>query len=262
MLVNWYVICIIFFTTKDYWEFDISMIRKVKQKKLKFLLRDQKTMRRNYLATVLILGILMIVPGMANATLLHFGNATYNGSDYKLIYDDGQDLIWLDYTQDKDTWDNQMIWASGLNDPGVLVYDIFSGFSVAWTETDSWRLPSALNDDGSGPDWGTGVTQSDLGYLFYVEMGLVPGATAADLNAGEFDNLVASWYWTNTMGTSNWAMIFGMFNGGQGASSTDTTVRALAVRGGQVTQTPLPAAVWMMGAGIASLMLWTRRKEA
>ena len=37
--------------------------------------------------------------------------------------------------------------------------------NVTWA---NWRLPSAYNQDGSGPDLGLNVTGSELGHIYYV----------------------------------------------------------------------------------------------
>ena len=47
--------------------------------------------------------------------------------DYNLIYEDDQGLVWLDYTRDYDNWGNQVNWAAGLNDAGVLTYNLNAG---------------------------------------------------------------------------------------------------------------------------------------
>jgi hypothetical protein len=36
--------------------------------------------------------------------------------------------------------------------------------------TSGWRLPTAFNQDGSGPGWGYDVTGSEPGHLWYTEL--------------------------------------------------------------------------------------------
>jgi hypothetical protein len=46
----------------------------------------------------------------SNATLTTTGTATHNGSNYNLIWDDdnnGNSVVWLDYTNDALTWSEQ-----------------------------------------------------------------------------------------------------------------------------------------------------------
>jgi hypothetical protein len=49
--------------------------------------------------------------GVASAALTRIGTATYGGSDYNLIYEEDQGLVWLDYTKGGDTWQGQADWA-------------------------------------------------------------------------------------------------------------------------------------------------------
>jgi len=55
----------------------------------------------------------------AQATLIPIGTATYNASNYNLIYDDDLGIVWLDYTNPYNIWQNQVNWASELNSPGI-----------------------------------------------------------------------------------------------------------------------------------------------
>lgn len=111
-----------------------------------------------------------------------------------LIYDDFLDITWLQNanygagsvyddnigggttTDGKMTWDNAVAWAGGLE-----YYDIVRGVTY-----DNWRLPDAHNRDGSGPDTGYNVTGSELGHMFYNNLGgtagSFPGATFTDGN--------------------------------------------------------------------------------
>jgi len=88
-------------------------------------------------AMVLIFGVV----GIAGATLTTIGTATYGGSDYNLIYEDSQSLVWFAYTHPADTWANQVTWAAGLNVTGVLLYSLSPEVSISWSG--DWRLSSA-----------------------------------------------------------------------------------------------------------------------
>ncbi len=56
-----------------------------------------------------------------------------------------------------------------------------------------WELPTALNQNGTGPDpSGPNVTGSEMGHLFYGELGglaPLPISDSADLDLGLFPNL-------------------------------------------------------------------------
>lgn len=58
-----------------------------------------------------------------------------------------------------------------------------------------WRLPSAYNIDGTSCK-GQGCDGSELGYLFYTELGNVSEGPLA--NTGPFTNLKSARYWTGT----------------------------------------------------------------
>jgi hypothetical protein len=68
---------------------------------------------------------------------------TADSSEYSLIYEDDTGLIWLDYTNMGQSWYSQVQWAAGLNDPGVLTYNLEPGISVSWEG--EWRLPTTVD---------------------------------------------------------------------------------------------------------------------
>jgi hypothetical protein len=65
---------------------------------------------------------------------------------------------------------------------------------------DDWRLPSGINNNGSGPDWDFYVTESELGHIYYIELENDrtppddPGGTTLE-NTGSFINLEDGLYW-------------------------------------------------------------------
>jgi len=81
---------------------------------------------------------------------------------FGLIYDVGRDITWLkdaNYpktigrTNDGQmTWNQAMAWVASLSYRGIR----------------GWRLPSALNHDGSGPCLGHNCSDSEIGHLFLV----------------------------------------------------------------------------------------------
>ena len=79
--------------------------------------------------------LLFGLSGAANAALTTIGTATYLNNDYKLIYEDdnnGQGLIWLDYTNGLNNWESQINWAAGLNTAGLKTAGLkTAGFSTA-----------------------------------------------------------------------------------------------------------------------------------
>ncbi len=163
--------------------------------------------------------VLLMMTGVAQATLTTIGTATYNdgtgAKDYNLIWDDdnnGNSVVWLDYTNARASWQAQRSWALSLGT--ALSVTLNAGVSVTWDS--SWRLPNTVDGVGigkygyEGPDengnydytYGYNLTNSEMGHLYYEELGNLgkvdtDGSYPSDYglkNTGDFNNLVASWY--------------------------------------------------------------------
>jgi len=239
--------------------------------------KKDATMKKR-IFTGLAMGLLLVgSSGTAQALLTTIGTATYNGSDYNLIWEDdnnGNSLVWLDYTNNANTWQNQVNWAAGLD--SALTINLDSGYSVTW-DGPSWRLPSTVDgiyQYGNGYDGttiaGYNITTSEMGYLYYTELGnqgdrntngsynTVPAAPDYYLqNTGDFDNLIASWYWSGTeyAGYPIYAWFFDTYVGHQDIGWKDRLNHdGLAVRSGQVSAVPVPGALWLLGSGFLGLI--------
>jgi hypothetical protein len=225
---------------------------------------------------------LLVTTGLANATLITIGTATYDdggGDDaYNLIWDNNDDLVWLDYRNSTDTWDNQVSWASGLNGAGVLTYNIDSAYTVDWAGS-SWRLPTTEDGDylygfDGTTTGGYNITTSEMGDLYYNELenkGYVAtnGNSPQDgwglVNIGDFNNLIASWYWSGTeyANLPDRAWIFNMNVGNQSFDLKSVGIYGLAVRSGQVSAAPIPepATMLLFGIGLLGLAGVNRKKQ-
>ncbi len=210
----------------------------------------------------LILALLagLTVSGAAQAELYDRGGG--------LIYDDVLNITWLkdaNYAKtsgyDADglmNWDNAVAWAD------ALVYHD----SVRNVDYSEWRLPTALNQDGTGPCVGENCTDSEMGHLFYVDLGGTGGQsilTSGDADLAKFTNLQSSQsngYWTGTVYSSAPANAwhFVTQSGGMYTSAKYNEDYAWAVHPGDVAAVP-EADTWaMLLAGLGLVGMAARRR--
>lgn len=184
-------------------------------------------------------------------------------------YDTAADLTWLADADtartsgyDADglmTWADAKAWAAGLDIGGVT----------------GWRLPytaqpdSSCSTQGSGFSLGTGCTGSELGNLFYNVLGGEATIAITDTHNANFDlfsNIQVSGYWSadafagDPTGQTAWA--FGM--GGVQVFVNVSTLepRAWAVHDGDVSAVPMPAAAWLFGSGLLTLLAVQRVRRS
>ncbi len=209
--------------------------------------------------------LFVVVSSSSHAALYDRGNG--------LIYDDGLDITWLqdaNYAQtsgyDSDgtmTWSEASTWAAQLE---------YGGY-------DDWRLPSAnlLNptnpcsaDDGSC-DTGYNNTTGELGHMFYNNLGNTDGnsildnVSFTDATPGggteSFLNVQSSVYWYGEEYAPNtfYAWAFYTNLGAQDDRYKDLSHYSWAVRAGDVSSVPVPAAAWLFGSALMGLGLVKRK---
>ncbi len=193
---------------------------------------------------------------IAILSLSHNVGATLIDRGGGLIYDSDLNITWLQESHDFDmNWFQAKDWAKNL-----VYHD--AARNTDWT---GWRLPSALNRDGSGPCYGFNCTESEFGHLYYTELGNVMGPTS--VNTGPFINLGFYFYWTATEIATDpncaWDFSFYYLDGGQfwrlkDAGSNDISL--LAVRDGDVAPVPEPTILCLLGLGLATLAGMKRLK--
>jgi hypothetical protein len=177
---------------------------------------------------LILLAVVLVFSVQAQAALELRGEDSLGN---RLIYDTDFDITWYDYTRSSDNWYNQTAWADGLSVSGG---DLVGGY-------DDWRLPTALNQDGSGPCEGYNCTGSEMGHLYYTELGNVayPSAGYGLTNTGDFQNLQSNQYWSGTANSYAWTFITNF-----GRTASDSTYSyaytAIAVRPGDVSVAVAP----------------------
>lgn len=157
------------------------------------------------------------------------------------------------------TWAKANEWITGMNTENYL------GFN-------DWRLPSTLvpdngctNFDGSPSTNSQGLdcTGSEMGHLFYNEFGATRVTSVLDTGSStelaKFTNVQPSNYWSELGSSNAWRFLFS--NGYQSSSSEFNFKFAWAVRSGDVSAVPVPAAVWLFGSGLIGLLGFARRRR-
>lgn len=204
--------------------------------------------------------ILALLAGIALSGAAQAGLMARGGG---MIYDTDLNLTWLadaNYamTSGADT-DGRMNWATANAWAANLVY---GGYN-------DWRLPTALNQDGTGPCSGYYCTGSEMSHLFFIELGGTAGysiLSSVDSDLALFQNIQSSVYWSGTEYAPDpgiaWG--FGMHYSAQGAYSKGDELYAWAVRPGDVaaangSTVPEPQTLALVGLGLLGLAVMRRR---
>jgi len=194
---------------------------------------------------------------MANATL-------YSRAGGTMIYDSEYDVTWLaDANYAKSSGydaDGQMVWSEAVAWADQLIY---GGF-------DDWRLPTALNQDGSGPQGGG---DSELYHLTQLLWGNIGGGAGGVLttnhseNYNLFQNIQDTMYWSSTYSSDPqnthhaWMTTFVCCSGYIYLQQDQmASTYGWAVRTGDVAPVPIPAALWLFGSGLFLVLPYNRNK--
>lgn len=218
--------------------------------------------------------LLMVASGAAQAALIDRGGG--------LIYDTDLNITWLananygagsnydtadGYNDGRMTWQNAMNWAANLS-----YYD-----SVRNVIYDDWRLPTTLQLDPSCSfqTWygdysiGYNCTGSELGHLFYSELGGVESQSIVTTHDADYNLLTNAqfhyWSVTELALDTYFAWFFDNYGGYQDVYDKLGSLYAWAVRPGDVaaaaSTVPVPAAAWLFGSGLLGLVGLARRSR-
>lgn len=158
------------------------------------------------------------------------------------------------------TWSTAQSWIGAMNAANYLGYH-------------DWRLPTTLQPDTScggqsgGVSYGLNCTGSEMGHLFYNELGGAAGVsiiTTHNANYSLFQNVQSYYYWSGTEYAPDTTRAWGFdaVNGTQNAPNKTSDVFALAVRPGQVAAVPEPAPAWLFAIGLLGVLGVARRRLA
>lgn len=236
-------------------------------------------MKKHILACFVMILLVLTVCNV-HAELITIGTATYNGSVYNLIWDgnnNGRSVVWLDYSADNATFADQTAWAGRLS--ATLTNLHTPGYNVTWNG--GWRLPGVvdglvgdLGHDGQTTA-GYNITSSEMGHLYYTELGnkgaktkegIRLGSGFGLIETGAFKNVSSGLYLSGTAGLADpdyagSAWYHQTQLGYQDIMDINQGLSAIALRTADVSElsaVPVPGAIWLLGTGLSSLALSRR----
>jgi len=200
-------------------------------------------------------------------------NAALVDSGGGLIYDTELGISWL---ADANLAATNTFDVAGINVNGSMNWNTAQSWIAAMNSTDylgfsDWRLPTTIQPDATcadqvdGASGGYNCTGSELGHLFYNELGGIAGSpigTNPNANLALFQNIQIDVYWSGTEYAPNdqaWNFYFS--DGNQFVTGKESFLYGWAVRPADVAAVPLPPAAWLFGSGLLGLIGVARRKK-
>ncbi len=218
-------------------------------------------------------------PGAFAALLLASGAqaALVSVSGGQAVYDSDLDITWISnanlaatntfglatnvdlglYPSDNSGVNGRILPNGAMNWPGALFW-VDAMNAANYLGVNDWRLPVTLYPDrtcDSDPPSGfINCTGSEMGHLYYVD-----GVTTA--MPGPFSNIKDRWLWSGTeysLNPDDLAWFFKFGNGNQSGAGKANFLWGSAVRSGDISLVPVPAAVWLFGSALG-LLGWLQR---
>jgi len=222
-------------------------------------IQGSRTMDTCKLLTATVLVAALSIPILTQAALVGRLAATEGGTDYQAYYDTEADLTWL---ADANAAGVAMNWADANGWAAALTVDGVDG----WRLADTLQPDASCNSQTSSASYGYNCTGSEMGNLFYNVLGgnaLSSITSIHNSNYDLFSNVQSSRYWSATgyAPGSNPAFDFTMYNGNQNYRDKLDSSYAWAVRSGDVSAVPVPAAIWLFGSGLIGLIGFANQKS-
>ena len=177
----------------------------------------------------------------ANAALYDRGNG--------MIYDDTLDITWLqdaNYARTTGYAPNgQMTWVDAKAWAAELSYEGF----------DDWRLPSTSESPAFGYNAGS---SSEMNHMYYNNLNNSAGSPITT-NTEMFTNVMSSAYWYEEGYSENRSWGFYSYDGKESHLTKGSLYFSWAVRDGDVSAVPVPAAAWLFGSALIALTGLKRR---
>jgi hypothetical protein len=209
----------------------------------------------------------------AQASLVGALPATSGGTDYQLVNDGDRGITLLANANLAAT---NTFGVSGIAPSGAMNWSTANAWIAAMNASNGgagylgfndWRLPktplidpSCADQHGGGFSSGINCTGSELGHLFYTELGgsaLSPISASSDPDKALFTNLQDDGYWAGDY-DSSFAWVF---NNGFGMQGPDQKVIGYFVVPVRDT-VPVPGAAWLFGGALAALARFRRKSRA
>lgn len=204
---------------------------------------------RRFAALGLVASLFTAGTGPANAVLAPIGGG-------QAVLDTNTGFMW---TADANLALSETFGVTGINAAGRMNWGTASLYVAAMNAAsylgyDDWRLPSALNPDGTGPCAGSDCVGSDFGTLYYGAAGLTAGTgvNSSPILTAAFSNMQEAPYWYAEPWSgdpTNRAWVFTMNSGNQNNTGNQTgNFFVWAVR-----DVPAPAPLLLVITGVLGL---------